>query len=249
MKVFHYGHAIVGFEGALDATKQQVADFIHNVTSLKQPDETTVDEDTGKIINSGGYEIDKSLLSEQPERYQNLRSAGISRQDIEFLDLLDETMAKCFVEYVDLFPVAQDSVEWRTNGYLIKYGKGQSMGPHSDSAIPKIVSNENRDDSMSRLAPIMNTLTAGIILNDDYDGGELHFRQWGVTPRTPALSAVIYPSAFSGCHEVFPITSGFRYAFLCWYGQGPGGGYQLPMPAIQRRSDVRRIDVGYQKIL
>lgn len=249
MKVHHYGHAIVGFEGALDATKQQVADFIHNVTSLKQPDKTIVDEDTGKIINSGGYEIDKNLLSEQPERYQNIRSAVVSLQDLHFLDLLDETMAKCFTEYVELFPVAQDSVEWRTNGYLIKYGKGQSIGPHSDSAIPKLGLGENQENTMSRLAPLMNTLTAGIILNDDYHGGELHFRQWGITPKTPALSAIIYPSAFSGCHEVFPVTHGFRYAFLCWYGQGPGGGYQLPVQTIQRRSDVRKIDAGYEKIV
>lgn len=249
MKIHHYGHAIVGFEEALDATKQQVVSFINNVTSLKQPDKTTVDEDTGKIINSGGYEIDKNLLSEQPDRFQNLRSAGVSLQDTRFLDLLDETMAKCFTEYVDLFPVAKDSVEWRTNGYLIKYGKGQSMGPHSDSAIPKLGLGDNQENPMSRLAPIMNTLTAGIILNDDYEGGELHFRQWGITPKTPALSAIIYPSAFSGCHEVFPVTHGFRYAFLCWYGQGPSGGYQLPVPITQIRSDVRKIDVGYEKIV
>lgn len=249
MKVHHYGHAIVGFEDALDATLQQVADFIHNVTSIKQPDQTTVDESTGKIINSGGYEIDKTLLSEQPDRYQNLRNAGLGQQDLHFLDVLDETMSKCFTEYVDLFPVAQDSVEWRTNGYLIKYGKGQSMGPHSDSAIPKLALGDRQENPMSRLAPLMNTLTAGIILNDDYEGGKLHFRQWGLTPKTPALSAIIYPSAFSGCHEVFPITRGFRYAFLCWYGQGPTGGYQLPVPATQKRADIREIAVGYEKTI
>lgn len=247
MKIHHYGHAIVGFEGALNATKNQVDNFIYNVESSKKPDQTSIDVNTGKIINSGGYEIDERLLSEQPERFQNLRGSGINPEDEQFMDLLDETMEKCFTEYVDLFPVAQDSVEWRTNGYLIKYGKGQSMGPHSDSAIPKLNLGDNQENQISRLAPIMNTLTAGIILNDDYDGGQLHFRQWGVTPKTPALSAIIYPSAFSGCHEVFPVTRGFRYAFLCWYGQGPTGGYQLPVLAMQKRSDVREIAVGYEK--
>jgi len=237
VRVHHYGHAIVGFENALDVTEEQVSGFISNLESLSDLDSMHTNEETGAITNSGGYEFFPEAVNTQPTRYQDLHYPGISDVDASFVDSIDETLSKCLLGYLDLFPAANDCVQWRTNGHIAKYEPGQSIGPHSDNTIPR--------NEPSRLAPLMNTLTAGVFLNGNYVGGNLYFRQWNITPKTPALSAIIYPSAFSGCHEVTEVTSGVRHTFLCWYGQGPYGGYQTSIPKIVRESKIREIPEGH----
>lgn len=78
---------------------------------------------------------------------------------------------------------------------LSRYFEGRSMGPHTDS---------HESDERPTISVVM-------YLNDDYEGGELHFREQGVTIKAKAGDIVIFPSKTPFFHESRPVTSGMKY--------------------------------------
>ena len=85
-------------------------------------------------------------------------------------------------------------------GYiLLKYNTGDYVREHVDTW-----SGENR------------TLSCSMILNNDYEGGELAFfdGQYKLNPKKGDI--VIFPSSFTYPHQVLPVTSGTRYAIITW---------------------------------
>jgi hypothetical protein len=73
--------------------------------------------------------------------------------------------------------------------------EGQSMGPHFDG-----------QDGNTNLA-----FSLVAYLNDDYEGGEIHFPNQNITIKPKAGSLIIFPSQEPFIHEVKTITSGTRY--------------------------------------
>jgi hypothetical protein len=76
-----------------------------------------------------------------------------------------------------------------------KWNQGQSMGPHFDG-----------QDGDSTLA-----FSLVAYINDDYEGGEIHFPNQNITIKPKAGSLIMFPSQEPYVHEVMPITSGTRY--------------------------------------
>jgi len=74
-----------------------------------------------------------------------------------------------------------------------KWNTGAYMGPHPDG-----------DTQATGLA-----FSIILYLNDDYEGGEIRFRDHNITIKPKAGSLIIFPSNI--IHEVLPITSGVRY--------------------------------------
>jgi hypothetical protein len=213
MEVMHMGNGVVLFTSAIEASDDDIASFIIN-SETNTPNQNYRQISETKIENDGGYKFDPSD-NPSPSRFMNLIYDGMPNVDREFIQKMNTALYECLVEYCKLFPCVIDSVKWKTNGYLIKYEKGQSIGPHSDNALPY----DEHGNALNQFA-LFNTLTAGVFLNEDFIGGNLRFRPWGITVRSKKLSIVIYPSSFTGCHEVEEIESGIRYAYLQWFCQG-----------------------------
>jgi len=76
-----------------------------------------------------------------------------------------------------------------------RWNEGQSMGPHFDG-----------QDGHSDLGFSLVTY-----LNDDYEGGEIHFKDHNITVKPKAGSLIMFPSQMPFVHEVLPITKGTRY--------------------------------------
>ena len=218
MKIRHLGNAIVQFDEAIQNSKTETMNYIENLVRNTKP-QGYIDLDDKKVRNDGGYSFDAEHFQESPSRYVNLKYDGISQEDNKFVENMELCLMNCLVEYCRLFPVAIETVRWKTNGYIIKYTKNQYIGPHSDCALPYDETNEKYLNSF----PLYNTITAGIILNEDYEGGELYYRPWGIKTNPKAGSVILYPSSYSGCHEVQPIIFGERYAYLAWFGHGQLG--------------------------
>ena len=91
------------------------------------------------------------------------------------------------------------NVKGDTGYILLKYNKGDYVREHVDTW-----SGENR------------TLSCSIILNNDYEGGELTFfdGKYKLNPKKGDI--VIFPSSFTYPHQVLPVTSGTRYAIITW---------------------------------
>jgi predicted 2-oxoglutarate/Fe(II)-dependent dioxygenase YbiX len=173
----------------------------------------------GSVTSEGNYTIPKDKVQLSPQRYTNLNELTLP-EDKDFIKVMRDSIHQCVRIYTQAFPVVAESVRWATHGYAIKYDVGQSIGPHSDCSIPY------EKDQITPIStfPMQNVLTCGLMLNNDYEGGELSYRPWGITTKAPAGSVVIYPSSYLGCHEVEPVSKGVRYAYLMWYGQGPING-------------------------
>ena len=89
-----------------------------------------------------------------------------------------------------------DSAHW----VLLRYEINNQFHYHIDDAqqYPRVIS-------------------SSIFLNDDFEGGELEFKEFGLKIKPEAGSIVLFCSAFPYMHKVHPITRGVRYAVVKWY--------------------------------
>ena len=91
------------------------------------------------------------------------------------------------------------NVEGDTGYILLKYKIGDYVREHVDT-----YAGEHR------------TLSCSIILNDDYEGGEISFFNDKARPFLKKGDMLIFPSGFTYPHQVLPVTSGTRYAVITW---------------------------------
>ena len=83
---------------------------------------------------------------------------------------------------------------------LLRYEEGNKFHNHIDDhpQFPRIV-------SMS------------LFLNDDFEGGELEFKEFNIKIKPEAGEIIVFSSGFPYMHQVHPITKGIRYAVVKWY--------------------------------
>jgi len=211
--ITHMGNAVVKFDDAFEVDLDLFEKFkLHIEETL--PHKSVYSNEDGSMRTEGGYEISNDYIKYSPIRYTNLHT--LPDEDKNFIEYMKQAMHKCVIEYCKIFPVVIENIRWVTNGYVIKYENGQCIGPHSDCNIAYAEDNVTVINSI----PVNNVLTIGAFLNDDFDGGEISWRIWGITSKPKIGSIFIYPSSFVGCHEVAPVTNGVRYAYLRWYGHG-----------------------------
>ena len=99
-----------------------------------------------------------------------------------------------------LYPFAAKNVKAKEHASrLLRYNKSGFLPAHQDQGVSTRV------------------LSVLLYLNDDYNGGEITFRQSGVTIKPEAGSLVFFPSNFLYVHEVAPVVKGPRYALPTWF--------------------------------
>ena len=89
-----------------------------------------------------------------------------------------------------------------TNGEHLRvgrYGVGGHYNVHSDAG---------KNDRV---------LSAVLFLNDDYQGGELHFPNQDISIKPEAGMLVLFPSNFLFIHGSKPITEGRKYIIISWF--------------------------------
>lgn len=87
-----------------------------------------------------------------------------------------------------------------TNISVRMYDSGQGMGPHIDGYDP------NGTGTNLRFSMVT-------YLNDDYEGGEIYFKNQNVTIKPKASSLVMFPSQEPYLHESKPVISGNKYMY------------------------------------
>ena len=78
---------------------------------------------------------------------------------------------------------------------ISKYSTGKSMGPHVD---------DYGDGENPNISVVL-------YLNDNYDGGEIYFKEQDIKIKPEAGSIVIFPSVEPYYHESLPVTNGIKY--------------------------------------
>ena len=216
LAVNHYGHGVMSFDGLISVPREDISELVSAINTNVVPEGFHRDEN-GRTLNNGGYAHDsKEKMEVAPLRFTNCVYEGISAKNIETIRSIENAIYQAVVNYCRYFPSAIPSIRWKTRGYLIEYGVGQYMGPHSDSASPYLADRHTPINQQ----PLCNTLTCTVVLNDDFTGGETGFRPWGLVVPSKFCRILVFPANFTGCHEVLPVLSGKRYAYLSWYCHG-----------------------------
>ena len=129
----------------------------------------------------------------------------IDKTKIHWCNYLYYTFYKCLMEYSKtIFPYKDVLARRLTQIDLLKYEEGGFYIPHIDHY-----------DESSR------TLSFILILNNDYEGGELDFHNPTTGQPYKKIKAnpgsiVVWPSNFLYTHSVNPVTKGTRYSVVAW---------------------------------
>jgi Rps23 Pro-64 3,4-dihydroxylase Tpa1-like proline 4-hydroxylase len=79
------------------------------------------------------------------------------------------------------------------------------------------VHNDSEDFINGKLQRVCERdLTILTYLNDNYEGGELEFPDWGVKLKPKAGTVLCFPSYIEFSHRVHPVTSGERFTLVTW---------------------------------
>jgi hypothetical protein len=122
----------------------------------------------------------------------------ISTSNLNLYKYVEEKMMECLGDYCLEYDVHDKLIGnyWQ----MLKYGNGQKFDNHSDDhpAFPRTIS-----------------ITG--YLNNDYDGGELEYKNFGLSFCPEAGDVLVFPSNFVYAHRVAPVKSGTRYALVNWF--------------------------------
>ena len=113
-----------------------------------------------------------------------------------------------------LFRIVNDSLE----KYMKKYNALGYINVEGDTGyiLLKYKTDDYVREHVDTYAGEHRTLSCSIILNDDYEGGEITFFNDKVRPFLKKGDMLIFPSGFTYPHQVLPVTSGTRYAVITW---------------------------------
>lgn len=162
-----------------------------NIVELIEEDELSA---TSKITkwNSWGPSDNKVVYGKKKLIQENKNELNNSKLDFFIIKTIKNAIIKCSEDYSKKYSIDIGSLKSLS---ISKYFEGQSMGSHVDSY----------DNNPKEVLSIV------LYLNDDYDGGELYFKNQNIKIKPEAGSLVAFPSIDPYFHESLPVTSGTKY--------------------------------------
>ncbi|WP_165961084.1 2OG-Fe(II) oxygenase [Qipengyuania sediminis] len=94
---------------------------------------------------------------------------------------------------------------------LVRWRPGDSQAPHADCEEP---------DGRPNQFP-WRAFASIIYLNDEFEGGRIHFPGLGLEPEISPGTLAYFPSTADYLHGVTEVTSGLRYTMSCFYTFDP----------------------------
>ena len=158
------------------------------------------DSDDWKAGTINDYEINEYrkcevvYLSQDETLEKNLKTRN--KIDEKLYKIINNLLEKYLKKYDSLGYV---QIKEDTGYMLLRYKTGDYVKKHVDTS-----SDQHR------------TLSCSLILNDDYEGGEITFFDGEIKPNLKRGDLLIFPSSFTYPHQVLPVTSGTRYSIITW---------------------------------
>jgi len=219
--VKNLGGGVVVFKDVINVPIAEIVELIDKLSdaALKEQYEYVYDHEGNPVhaVNKSGfiYEIDE--ISKTPIRVQGLNHW--------FFRECEDTIYKCLLEYVEMFPAVLQCLWWKSEGHALKYPTGAKLGFHCDNDV---------NYRFGQLPPFehatRNVISALLYINDNCDesdcdeysftGGEMVLPYFDITIKPKSGTILFMPANYLGAHEIMEITSGSRYSYLSWFAQG-----------------------------
>lgn len=244
----HLGMGIVYFPNAIKIDQSLIVPYLSSLRSnaLKK-DFTIIHDDMGSpiyAVNRSGHRYSLEDISSACNHIMDFSES----EDIykNFFLHFEETMYECLLQYIEIFPMLLPCLWWRTKGHVVAYGPGSSFGLHCDNDI-----NYQPGAIPDQQLAIRNVAGCLLYINDcvedskkideySYTGGEIVFPYAGVKHTPKSGDVLIFPSNYLGTHEVLPVLSGERYAYVGYFAQGSSD----PERGVNINDDTGKIDSG-----
>jgi predicted 2-oxoglutarate/Fe(II)-dependent dioxygenase YbiX len=162
-----------------------------NIVDLIEEDELSA---TSKITkwNSWGPSDNKVVYGKQKFINNVSNEFNVSKFDSFIINTIKDAVIKCSQEYSERYSL---DIGKLTPLSISKYFEGKGMGPHIDSY----------SDSPKEVLSIV------LYLNNNYEGGELYFKNQNIKIKPEAGSLIAFPSIAPYFHESMPVLSGIKY--------------------------------------
>ena len=162
-----------------------------NIVDLIEEDELSA---TSKITkwNSWGPSDNKVVYGKQKFINNVSNEFNVSKFDSFIINTIKDAVVKCSQEYSERYSL---DIGKLTPLSISKYFEGKGMGPHIDSY----------SDSPKEVLSIV------LYLNNNYEGGELYFKNQNIKIKPEAGSLIAFPSVDPYFHESMPVLSGIKY--------------------------------------
>ena len=99
--------------------------------------------------------------------------------------------------------------------YAQRYGIRENLW-HEPYGLLKYQMSEEYSDHYDSSTDIGRAVSALVYLNDDYEGGELEFPNFGIKIKPQAGMMILFPSNYAYRHRAHPVTKGTKYALVTW---------------------------------
>ena len=179
-------------------------EYIHVYREMVNPD---LCDDIVKLTKDSDYWASavigsKAKVDQSTRNCSGFDVSSCAMDGIEPYVTIDSWLFGCATEVIQTYITSHPNLKiTKDTGYsLLRYETGQFYIQHTDS-----FTEEQRQ------------VTASIILNSDYEGGEFAFFDRQLKYKLNRGDVIVFPSNFMFPHEVMPVTSGTRYAVVTWY--------------------------------
>lgn len=238
--VENLGGGCVLFRKAIDVSHDVIIPHLEALKEQAREAMFTIvrDEDGNPIyaVNQGGFIYDLEKVNKAPVRIQNVSH--------EFFHECEAAIYRVLLQYVEMFPAILQSLWWKSEGHILAYDKGGSLGFHCDNDVNYRYGAVPPTEHATR-----NVVSALVYLNDCIDDGEeetpysfsgghmsIPYFDIDIKPKTGDI--LLFPANYLGAHEIFEVTRGTRYSYLSWFAQGSEHHEKGVNPQHEKSSDV-----------
>lgn len=233
MKFEDLGGGVIRFPAAITVDKDMLLPYIDNNSKTAHEQRWTWakdEEGNDYAINEDGNKFSPEQVKMVPVRLLEVVNANTEPEMIEVFRYWEDSIYKCLLKYIDIFPMVLGTIWWRTKGHVMRYDEGAFLGIHNDNDSNYRATNGERfvprgQIQMRQVAAVMLYLNDCVdeeseLDGQNYTGGELVFPYLGIknTPKTGDI--VIFPANFMATHGVEPVKKGVRYGYLEFFSQG-----------------------------
>lgn len=149
------------------------------------------ENDSSHNVNLNTRNVDTFAMSDNMMNY-------MSEAQKSLYESIKIPMLSCLADYRHEYSVFDQIIDdcWM----ILRYGKNQKFDNHADDG-----------------ARFPRTISMTAYLNNNYEGGELEYKHFGLYFKPDPGDVLLFPSNYVYQHRVIPVTSGVRYAVVNWF--------------------------------
>lgn len=226
----HLGMGVVLFENAIDIDQDKIIPFIASLKEKAIKDDYKIIYDDNNqplyAINRSGHRYAIESIHSSSSHIMDFLNQDSDPFLIDFFLTCEKTFYTNLLKYVELFPMLLPSLWWRTQGHILAYGPGSSMGLHSDNDVNYQPGFE--PDWQVATRSVVGSIiyfnssveSKNEIKKYEYLHGQICFPYSNIVYKPKCGDLLMFPSNYLGSHQINPCEEGSRYAYIGYYSQG-----------------------------